>query len=511
MTAFRLPDVSPSIGRSVRTGRAALCIIAAFGLLYAGLLVVATLGRPVGPAPVIWLRFDRLAGVLGMLVTTVGAVVTAYGMRYLRGDQRAGRFFVVVAATVTAVLIMVSASNLVTFAIGWTLSEIGVVALVGLYRPERKAQQATWATIQAFAIGDAALWAAVIVVIATWGNLDFHTIVLRPPAIAGHWLAEGLLAVLVSAAVAARCALLPFSRWLPATLAAPTPVSALLHAGLVNGGGILLVRLAPLFGQSHLGGMVIFVVGSVTLIVATAAMTVEPTVKGSLVRSTSAQMGFMVACCGLGWYTAAVIHLIAHGLYKAGLFLGSGSVVHQRADRRRTPPPLESPRRVLGVASLIAPAAAIVWAMLVVGPVAGREQLWGIAAFGWVTAARMAWGWTRRLSSSGAGITVIAILSGGSAAYLLFARTLGEFLSSSIAGIPREVAPVDAGLAVVMLLGLLSAVARCPALDGNRIVHTLWVWAVGFGRPPGYRIGTARSMPDSAVAGPVASPGWVAA
>jgi NAD(P)H-quinone oxidoreductase subunit 5 len=511
ITSFRLPEGSPSLGRSERTGRAALGVIAAFWLVYAGLLVAATVGHPVGSAATVWLRFDRLAAVLGLLVTTVGAVVTGYGLRYLRGDRRAGQFFVAVPATVASVLVMVSASNLVTFAVGWTLSEIGVVVLVGLYRPERKAKQATRATIQAFAIGDAALWAAAVVVVATWGNLDFHVMVLHPPAIAGHGLAEALLTVLVPLAVAARCALLPFARWLPATLAAPTPVSAFLHAGLVNAGGILLVRLAPLFGQLRLGGVVVFVLGSVSVVVATAAMTVESTIKGSLVRSTSAQMGFMVACCGLGWYTAAVIHLIAHGLYKATLFLGSGSAVFQHAEQRRTPPPLDSARRVLVGASVIAPAAAIAWAMLVVGPVPGREQLWGIAVLGWVTAARMAWGWARRLSSSGVGGAVVVILSGASAAYVLFAQALGQFLSPSIAGIPTEAAPVAAGLVVVILLVVLTAVSRSSALNGNRMVHRMWVWATWFGRPPVYRTGAGLVLPASAIAVPIANSGWVTA
>jgi NAD(P)H-quinone oxidoreductase subunit 5 len=511
LTSFQLPEVSPSLGRSERTGQAALGVIVAFWLIYAGLLVASTVGHPVASTATFWLRFDRLAAVLGLLVTTVGAVATGYGMRYLRGDRRAGRFFVAVTATVAAALAMVSASNLVTFSIGWTLSEVGVVVLVGLYRPERRAQEATRATILAFAFGDAALWAAVIVVVASWGNLDFHAMNLHPPAMAGHGMAEALLTILIPLAVAARCALLPFARWLPATLAAPTPVSAFLHAGLVNAGGILLVRLAPLFGQARLGGVVVFVLGSVSVVVATAAMTVESTVKGSLVRSTSAQMGFMVACCGLGWYTAAVIHLVAHGLYKATLFLGSGSAVFQHAERRRTPPPLDSFRRVLVMASVIAPAAAIIWAMLVVGPVAGRGQLWGIAVLGWVTAARMAWGWTRRLSSSGVGGAVIVILSGASAAYVLFAWALGQYHAPAIAGIPTEAAPVAAGLAVVILLGMLSAVSRSSVLEGNRMVQRMWVWAMWFGRPPAYRMGTARSLPASAGAAPVANTVWVVA
>jgi hypothetical protein len=149
--------------------------------------------------------------------------------------------------------------------------------------------------------------------------------------------------------------------------------------------------------------------------------------------------------------------------------------------------------------------------MLVVGPVPGREQLWGIAVLGWVTAARMAWGWARRLSSSGVGGAVVVILSGASAAYVLFAQALGQFLSPSIAGIPTEAAPVAAGLVVVILLVVLTAVSRSSALNGNRMVHRMWVWATWFGRPPVYRTGAGLVLPASAIAVPVANSGWVTA
>jgi len=483
-TAFHLPDVPVQVARNERRGRAALALIVILWAFTGALLIVATVGDPTGSTGTFWFRFDRLFAVLGLLVTTVGGVVTAYGMRYLRGDGRAGRFFMTVPATVAAALVMVSAMNLVAFAIGWTLSEIGVVLLVGMYRPEAQAVRATRATIRAFVFGDAALWASVVVVCVTWGNLDFHAMLLRPPVVAGHTASEVLLAVLVPVAVAARCALLPFARWLPSTLAAPTPVSAFLHAGLVNAGGFLLVRIAPLFGQLRLGEWIVFLVGGVTVVMATAAMNVEPTVKGSLVRSTSAQMGFMVACCGLGWYTAAVLHLVAHGLYKATLFLGSGSAVLQHAEGRRTPPSVASSRRLLQAVSILAPGVAIIWAMLFIGPVAGRDQLWGIAVLGWATASRMAWGWTRRLSTSGTAIAVIAGLSAASSGYVFLAWALGRFLSPSIAGVSGTVVPVAAGAVVVALLAALTVVSRLPQLAGYRFVHGLWVWSVWFGRPP---------------------------
>ena len=135
-----------------------------------------------------------------------------------------------------------------------------------------------------------------------------------------------VLGVLVVLAALSRSAQVPFHRWLPATLAAPTPVSALLHAGVVNAGGILIIRMAPL-ATDDLARALTIVAGAATMAYGAAVMIVKPDVKGALAHSTTAQMGFMILTCGLGLWAAAVIHLVAHGFYKATLFLSSGSAV----------------------------------------------------------------------------------------------------------------------------------------------------------------------------------------
>ena len=177
-------------------------------------------------------------------------------------------------------------------------------------------------TVTAFLVGDLALWTAVAMATAQLGRRRSA----RPgrPAArrrgrAGDRLPGGEAAL-------SRSAQIPFHRWLPATLAAPTPVSALLHAGVVNAGGILLVRLAPLASSELARGLTILA-GVVTWSYGAVIMLVKPDIKGALAHSTMAQMGFMILTCGLGLWAAAVFHLVAHGFYKATLFLSSGSAI----------------------------------------------------------------------------------------------------------------------------------------------------------------------------------------
>jgi len=489
-TAF--PSVEPTQDdrRAMRSGTVSVAVGA---LLWAGAAAVcaaALAGSPVGVGPlrlaghaVSGWRGDRLAALLGLLVTTVGLVVTSFATRYLTGDRRARRFVVLVPATVAAVLVMVGATTILGFAVGWTLSELGVLGLVGLHRPGRDAVAAHRTTARAFALGDAALWASVVVVVSTWGNLDLGEAVRRPPVAAGHGGAVAALAVLLPVAVAARCALAPLSRWLPATLAAPTPVSAFLHAGLVNAGGILLVRLAPVTGGSGVVLWPVFLLGAATVLTAGAAALVEPSVKGTLVRSTSAQMGFMVACCGLGWYVAALLHLVAHGLYKSTLFLGSGAAVAGRTDGRLAPPRAEGRQWARACASLLGPALAVAWAWTHAGPAPGHHQLAGVALLGWATAAWLTWGWLGRLTSPGWSVAVVAGVSAGVGAYVLAARWVGSLLAPSVAAVPADAVPPWVGLAGVAVLAVLAVAVRRPRVRHSALGRRAWVLAAGVSRP----------------------------
>jgi NADH-quinone oxidoreductase subunit L len=129
----------------------------------------------------------------------------------------------------------------------------------------------------------------------------------------------------------------PFHVWLPGTIEAPTPVSAMLHAGIVNAGGFLVNRLAPLYGMAPTTLYLLFVVGALTALIGAAAMLAQPSIKRTLVYSTMGQMGYMVMECGLGAFALAIFHLCAHGLFKATLFLNSGTNIHRARTEFKLP------------------------------------------------------------------------------------------------------------------------------------------------------------------------------
>lgn len=149
-------------------------------------------------------------------------------------------------------------------------------------------------------------------------------------------LAGHLAALLLVIAAAARCALPPFSAWLLSSMTAPTPVSALMHAGLVNAGGFLLLRLAPVLEAAPVARYAAVGLGLFAALWGLGIMAVRPDAKRALAGSTVSQMGFMIMSCGLGAYAAALWHIAAHGLFKAWLFLGAGSLIGMR-ERERVP------------------------------------------------------------------------------------------------------------------------------------------------------------------------------
>jgi NAD(P)H-quinone oxidoreductase subunit 5 len=177
-------------------------------------------------------------------------------------------------------------------------------------------------------IGDASLLIAVLLIGATLHRLDFESVYAAMAALEGplpaalHWAAW---LVVISAAL--KCAQFPFHGWILQVMEAPTPVSALLHAGIVNAGAFLVIRMSPIMSASGSALDGLAIIGLTTLAIASLVMLTQTSIKVSLAWSTSAQMGFMLLEAGLGLYSLALLHLVAHSLYKAHAFLASGSSV----------------------------------------------------------------------------------------------------------------------------------------------------------------------------------------
>lgn len=276
------------------------------------LVIAAALGGIAG---------DPVALLTLVLTAFIGAIVAGFSHRYLRADADRQGYAIKVALLLGAVMLFAAAQDIVTLAIGWVASGWALTALIGHRRGWEAARTARRTALVSFAIADLALIAGLATYAWATGSLTL------PAAQPKADVPSAIIAMLLLVAGMARCAAPPFHRWLGRSMTAPTPVSALMHAGFVNGGGVLLIRFAPLLEAAPVvrGAAVVF--GLAAALVGTAIMLVRPDIKRSLAGSTVAQMGFMVISCGLGAYAAAFWHLIAHGLFKAWLFLRSGSAI----------------------------------------------------------------------------------------------------------------------------------------------------------------------------------------
>lgn len=326
---------------SNRDGRGFAAKASAASLIAVGLALLAVIARGIaGPLATsiplvgplrIDLYFDSLSAVMLLLVSFLGAVVLRYSVNYLAGDAAQGRFIRWMCLTIGSVLVVSISGNLLLLTLAWTATSLSLHKLLAFY-PEKPA--AVLAARKKFLIsrlGDACL---IGVLIATWncfGTWDlarmFATADVMRNSTSGDSTCLNLSAILLVAGALLKSAQFPFHSWLPDTMEAPTPVSALMHAGIINAGGFLVVRFSPLVTYSPTALNSLALVGAFTALFASVVMLTQTSVKRSLAYSTIAQMGFMMLQCGLGAFSLAILHLVAHSLYKAHAFLSSGSIV----------------------------------------------------------------------------------------------------------------------------------------------------------------------------------------
>ncbi len=289
------------------------------------------------------LRLDAVSVVMLLLVSFVGWVVLRYSATYLDGEARQGSFMGWMALVLAAVMLLVTAGNLGQLVVAWVGVALGLHRLLLFYPDRLQAQRAARKKAVTARMGDASVIAASVVLVAAFGTGDIATLNATAH---GPWamVAAGLLAV----AAVLKSALFPVHGWLVEMMETPTPVSALLHAGVVNAGGFLLIRLADVMLAAPGVLAVLVAVGGFTALVAGLVMLTQTAVKTALAWSTIAQMGFMILQCGLALFPLALLHIVAHSLYKAHAFLSSGSAVNEvRAQRRPGPVAIPSARAVL--------------------------------------------------------------------------------------------------------------------------------------------------------------------
>ncbi len=271
---------------------------------------------------------DAVTLVMLLLVSFVGVIVSRYARTYMDGDPGQGRFHLWLMWTLAAILTLIVSGNLLLLALAWIATSLCLHQLLTFYRERPAAMLAAHKKFVASRIGDACLLTAVLLIGGTLQTFELPEVYARL-ATPLQPLPTSLqaAALLIVASAAMKSAQFPLHGWLIQVMEAPTPVSALLHAGIVNAGAFLILRMSPLMSQSALALSVLALIGLTTLALASLVMLTQTSIKVSLAWSTTAQMGFMLLECGLGLYSLAMLHLVAHSLYKAHAFLASGSGV----------------------------------------------------------------------------------------------------------------------------------------------------------------------------------------
>jgi len=278
----------------------------------------------------ITLYYDALSAVISLLVSFVGAIVITYSKNYLDGDPGQGHFIKWLCLTLAAVLTLTISGNFLQFTLAWVASSLCLHQLLVFYQDRRAARLAARKKFIASRLGDLCLISTMALVYYVFGSLDFDVVFTKANALGDAATLPPqihVIAMLLVVGAMLKSAQFPFHGWLTEVMETPTTVSALLHAGIINAGGFLILRLSDMVSLSVPALEMLAMVGGFTALFASVVMLTQTSVKVSLAWSTIAQMGFMMLQCGLGAFSAAALHIVAHSLYKAHAFLSAGSVV----------------------------------------------------------------------------------------------------------------------------------------------------------------------------------------
>ncbi|HWG60598.1 MAG TPA: NADH-quinone oxidoreductase subunit L [Streptosporangiaceae bacterium] len=293
------------------------------------------------------LQLDQLSMSFVLLITGVGSLILIFAVGYMAEDPDRRRFFGYMNLFIAAMLVLVLADNYLLMYAGWEGVGLASYLLIGFWQYKPAAAVAAKKAFIANRVGDAGFSLAIMLMFATYGTVTFRGVFAHPGSAGqGTLTALGLLLLLGACGKSAQ---LPLQSWLLDAMEGPTPVSALIHAAtMVTAGVYLIVRSAPIFNLTATGRLAVTVVGAATLLFGAIIGCAKDDIKKALAGSTMSQIGYMTLAAGLGpaGYVFAIAHLIAHGFFKAGLFLGAGSVKHEMNDEVNM-------RRLGGLASVM--------------------------------------------------------------------------------------------------------------------------------------------------------------
>jgi NADH-quinone oxidoreductase subunit L len=278
-------------------------------------------------------QLDQLSMVFVLLITTVGALIHVYSIGYMSHDRDRRKFFGYLNLFVGAMLILVLANNYLLLYVGWEGVGLASYLLIGFWQAKPAAAAAAKKAFIINRVGDVGLSLAIMLMFVTFGSVAFQDVFgVADQASEGTLNAIGLLLLL---AAAGKSAQFPLQAWLLDAMEGPTPVSALIHAAtMVTAGVYLIARSNAIFDIATIAATTVVVVGLITVFMGAIIGSAKDDIKKSLAGSTMSQIGYMITAAGLGpiGYVYAIFHLLTHGVFKAGLFLGAGSVMHGMND-----------------------------------------------------------------------------------------------------------------------------------------------------------------------------------
>jgi NADH-quinone oxidoreductase subunit L len=279
------------------------------------------------------LLLDPLSVAFTLLVTFVGSLILVYSVAYMEHDKDRRRFFAYLDLFVAAMLLLVLADSYLLLYVGWEGVGLASYLLIGFWNHNPDYAAAAKKAFVANRVGDFGLSVAIMMMFATFGSVAFADVLTNAEGASETTLTWIGLAVLLGAC--GKSAQFPLQSWLGDAMAGPTPVSALIHAAtMVTAGVYLIVRSGPIFEAAPTASLVVVIVGAITLLFGAVVGCAKDDIKKALAASTMSQIGYMMLAAGLGpvGYAFAIMHLLTHGFFKAGMFLGAGSVMHGMND-----------------------------------------------------------------------------------------------------------------------------------------------------------------------------------
>lgn len=288
------------------------------------------------------LRADELSTVIFTMIALLSFCIFKYSIRYLDGDLHRSKFFRDFQFTIFCVVLLVLSNNLAFFFIAWLGISYGLHKMLLYYDNRPKAILAARKKWVVSRIGDISLLLGIISTYIFFKTLNFSELILiaHNTGMMEQIYSQkyfSFIGVFIAIGALAKSAQFPFHFWLPETMETPTPVSALMHAGIINAGGYLIMRLSPVFIHADFAHIILVFIGGVTAVFGALIMMTKTDVKKQLAYSTISQLGFMMIQCGIGLYSFALFHMIAHGFYKAHAFLSTPLVLKENKARSIEP------------------------------------------------------------------------------------------------------------------------------------------------------------------------------